>query len=635
MTSPHQLAVAHGTTGKQSEKLVFNAVFTLLVVAALVLFGLNYSDPNDFRWLWIIALACISLLQMSARAVVLERVSFDRLELSLLGFAAYAALSLSWTPDPLAGYALLSKIGILAVVFLCLKNAGNDEWFSWLCAAIAAAAALVTGFAFFNVGYVAGYGNTNFVTEFLILAVPFVATLAFIYSHKAVRAAVAALIFSILIYLFFFNISRIEFLVLAGMSFVAIVTWGWQRNRWLALAGALAIIGVVAAAAIYFWEGGHGFRVSIYPRLAMLIDTLWMWWDKPLLGQGAGSFNFLYFLYQERHLDWMDIDTGLFRDKSVISGAAHNEYAQLLATFGLIGTALVGVFSWFLLRGLRGRAMTPYAWCGLSATGVWMLNALVEFPLQSPATALLAVIGLGFLARHGQTNTNVDAGLNSTSVASLFTLNLNQAAKIFVLLGATILSGLAGYGGYRFDAGSQCFSKAAANLNIRPDYAFAQNYEAYQLYPWDTYIRLQLYITTVRWKELEGKVPLSPEELDRIFDISVKASPNTALLLARMQYLLNSRMYQKDQRYAQELQQGFGLLLKNASRKPDVRLLNAYYHIAARDFTGAAAEVDVAEKMELNEIQKAILDKLRNALESGANTQQPLKAAEKSRAAGK
>lgn len=629
MASISQLAATPDVTGKQSEKLIFNAVFAVLVAAALVLFGNNHMDPNDFRWLWIIALAGISLLQMSSRAIVLEKISIDRLEFSLLGFAAYAALTLAWTPDALAGYALLSKFGLLAVIFLCLKNAGNDAWFNWLCVAIAASAAIVIGFAFLHIGNEGGYGNHNFITEFLILAVPFIAMLAFVYPHKAVRAVVAALILAVLIYLFFFNVSKIEFLVIAGMSFAAIVIWGWQRNRLLAVAGALVVVGAVAAAVVYFWGADHGFRSSIYPRLALIINTLLMWWDKPLTGQGAGSFNYLYSLYQERHLAWVDIGTEIFASKQTIAGAAHNEYVQLLATFGLIGTALAGTFAWFLLRGLRGRTMTPYAWCGLAATGVWMLNALVEFPLQNPATALLAVIGLGLLAHCGQSNIGVtatEAAAVKTRNAALLTINLSQATKLFLLLAAIALVGVAGYGGYRFDAANRHYFNAIQYLNKKPDYAYAQNYEAYQSYPWDTYIRSQLYVTTTRWYELTGKPPLTPEELDRLYAISVGASPNTQVYLARMQYLLNSRLYQNNVRYAQELEQGFALLRKSASRTPDVRLLDAYYRIAIKDYAGSAAELDVAEKMSLDPQQKENLIMIRNALAQfvqAAKAQQP------------
>jgi hypothetical protein len=620
MVTNSQFAAAPEAAGKHSEKLVFDGAYAVLVAAALVLFGIEHNDPNDFRWLWIIALAGISLLQMSSRAIVLERISIDRLELSVLGFAAYAALTLAWTPDVLAGYALLSKFSLLAVIFLCLKNAGNSAWFNWLCIAIAASAAIVTGFAFLHIGgNEGGYGNHNFITEFLVLSVPFIAVLAFVYPHQAVRAAVAALILVVLIYLFFFNASKIEFLVIAGMSFAAIVIWGWQRNRMLAVAGALAVIAAVAAAVVYFWGAGHGFRDSIYPRLALIVNTLLMWWDKPLTGQGAGSFNYLYSLYQERHLAWMDIGTEIFAAKQVIAGAAHNEYVQLLATFGLIGMALAVTFAWLLLRGLSGRKMTPHAWCGLAASGVWMLNALVEFPLQNPATALLAAIGLGFLANHGQNHGQSDSGATATAAAKtrnsvLLTINLNQATKFLVLLAAIALVGVAGYGGYRFDAGSRHYFYAIQYLNKKPDYAYAQNYEAYQSYPWDTYIRNQLFVTTTRWYELTGKPPLTPDELDRLYAISASATPNTQVLLARMQYLLNSHLYQNNPRYAQELEQGFAQLRKTASRTPDVRLLDAYYRIVIKDYPGCAAELDVAEKMNLDPHQKQNLAMIRNAL---------------------
>ena len=60
--------------------------------------------------------------------------------------------------------------------------------------------------------------------------------------------------------------------------------------------------------------------------------------------------------------------------------AAHNEYAQGLAEFGIIG---VGLFAWFLLEHRLG------------AVFVVAVVSLIGFPLQNPATALLFVAGLG------------------------------------------------------------------------------------------------------------------------------------------------------------------------------------------------------------------------------------------------
>ena len=195
-----------GATDHQNTKLIFNIVFAAMVAAALTLYGTNFADSNDLRWLWVMGLAGLSLLQMSSQAFLRQKMSFDWLELLLLGFVAYVALSLAWSPDYLAGLALLSKLGLLAVIFLCLKNVGNDKLFNWLCSAVTASVVIVLWMQFLKVtGSIAwsGYGNENFLTEFLILAVPFIAALAFIYRDMAVRAAVLAVLIVDLGYLIF------------------------------------------------------------------------------------------------------------------------------------------------------------------------------------------------------------------------------------------------------------------------------------------------------------------------------------------------------------------------------------------------------------------------------------------------
>ena len=596
-----------GATDHQNTKLIFNIVFAAMVAAALTLYGTNFADSNDLRWLWVMGLAGLSLLQMSSQAFLRQKMSFDWLELLLLGFVAYVALSLAWSPDYLAGLALLSKLGLLAVIFLCLKNVGNDKLFNWLCIAVTASVVIVLWMQFLKVtGPIAwgGYGNENFLTEFLILAVPFIAALAFIYRDMAVRAAVLAVLIVDLGYLIFFVPSKIEFLVIVGLAIAAIIGWGWRHSRRLTIIGVLAMVAVTAGAMSYFWDAGQGFRVSIFPRLALIINSLLMWLSQPIFGLGAGGYNYSYSLFQERHLAWLNIGTEIFASKETTAGAAHNEYVQLLATFGLLGVGLVAGFSYTLLRGLRERPMTVYAWCGLAASGVWMLNALVEFPLQNPATALLAVIGLGFLAGQGQSDRPSASG-------SVFAINLNQAGRLLLLFGAIALVGVIGYGGYRFASAQRHYLETARYLNVRPDYAFEQNFEAYRLYPWDTAIRTQLYATTTRGYEMTRNMPLSPTELDRVFEIALSAGPNTLLLLSRLQYLLNSNLFEQEPRYAQEVERWFGLLRNNASRTADVLILDGYYQILLKNYVGAAALLNEAENIKLNTIQQQLLVKLR------------------------
>lgn len=623
MTMTNSITDIGDASGSKNEKLVFNIAFAAMVAATLVMYVTVTMDPNELRWLWIMGLAGLSLLQMSSRAYLLEKISFDRTELFLVGFVAYAVLSLAWSSDYLAGLALLGKLGLLAAIFLCLKNAGNDEWFNWLCGAITVAVALVFVIEFLHVAGPAGtswggYGNQNFMAEFLMLAVPFIAALVFIHRHKAVRAAALAVLIVNLGYLLFFNPSKIKFLIIAGFAIAAIIKWGWRHSRRLTLAGVFAVVVVTAVSVSYYWQASHGFRWSTFARIPPVINSVVMWLSQPFYGLGAGSYNYVYPMFQERHLEWLDVGTEVFLIKERVIGAAHNEYVQLLATFGLFGTALVAGFAYSLLRMLKGRPMTVYTKCGLASLGIWLLNALVEFPLQNPATALLAVIGLGFLAHRRQPDE--PAGSGDTGNVGVFALNLNPIAKMLLLLGAIALVGAIGYGGYRFASAHQLYKQAVAQLNTRTDIAFANNLEAYRLYPWDTGIRNQLFVTTIRWSELNGgKMPFPPAEMDRIFDISMSSGPSTLLLLARSQYLLNTRLFQKEQRYAQEVAQWFDLLRKNASRTPDALLLDGYYQITLNNPAGAEALFNKVEKFTLTDGQKQLLGKLRAALSQKTN----------------
>lgn len=609
-------------TASQNEKLIFNIAFAAMVAAALTWYVTVTVDPNEFRWLWIMGLAGLSLLQMSSHAYLREKISFDRAELCLTGFVAYAVLSLAWSSDYLAGLALLSKLGLLASIFLCLKNAGNDAWFDWLCGAIAAAVAIVLGFEFMNVagpGTWGGYGNQNFMAEALMLAAPFIAVPVFVQRHKAVRAVALAVLVVDLGYILFFNPSKIKFLVIAGFALLAIINWGWRHSRRLTAAGVFVLAVAVAMGVSYYWDAGHGFRWSIFARVPIIINSALIWLSQPFYGIGAGSFNYVYPMFQERHLEWLDIGTEVFLSKERVVGAAHNEYIQLLATFGLFGAALVAGFAYFLLRGLKGRPMTAYAWCGLVSLGIWSLNALVEFPLQNPATVLLAVIGLGFLAHHGQPDEL--GGSGGAGSGRVFAINLNPAARMLLLFGAIALVGAIGYGGYRFASAHKHFRQVIKQLNTHTDIAYAHNLEAYRLYPWDTAIRNQLFVTVIRWSELNGgKLPFPQAELDRIFDISLSSGPTNLLLLARLQSLLNSRVFQQDPRYVQELDQWFGALRKNASRTPDALLLDSYYQIIRANYAEAEALLNRAAKLELTNSQMGLVNKLRTALNEKAST---------------
>ena len=89
----------------------------------------------------------------------------------------------------------------------------------------------------------------------------------------------------------------------------------------------------------------------------------------------------------------------LFSQKNVVAGAAHNEYLELLSAFGLVGAAIFTVLVWRYVRIARASpAFGPVQYAALGAILVWTLNATLEFPLQDPATLLLAVASMAILA---------------------------------------------------------------------------------------------------------------------------------------------------------------------------------------------------------------------------------------------
>jgi O-antigen ligase len=108
-----------------------------------------------------------------------------------------------------------------------------------------------------------------------------------------------------------------------------------------------------------------------------------MFWHRPVLGWGLGTFPTVYPAYRSFY-------TNLFVNE------AHNDYAQLLVETGLLGFALM---LWFVIvlyrRGLPTSRRWEFKWDGavsvaalLGCTGI-LLHSFVDFNLQIPANAAL------------------------------------------------------------------------------------------------------------------------------------------------------------------------------------------------------------------------------------------------------
>ena len=194
------------------------------------------------------------------------------------------------------------------------------------------------------------------------------------------KSGVTALIIAgAVFYLLILNGSRVEYLA----AYIAGFFWLASRARpfW-------AVLWVlVPVNALVIWGVPDAIQGSIEARLEIWNAAVSMFFANPF-GVGLGGFDHDFFLYYER--------VPVSHMKPVnYAGAAHNEILDVLCHLGVIGLLLV-------------------AWCIWSVwqrheVALWVLFGLclIGFPLQNPATALLACC---LLAESWRARMRVDGG---------------------------------------------------------------------------------------------------------------------------------------------------------------------------------------------------------------------------------
>lgn len=174
-----------------------------------------------------------------------------------------------------------------------------------------------------------------------------------------------------------------------------------RRVRAMLPAAVLAAAGLGVAVGLATWVGSPAsdapapFSVGTRdPSLSMRFDiwrgTLSMIGDHPWTGTGLGTFRWAYASY-ERPGEWL------------ITQQAHNDYLQLAAETGLVGAALAlwGLVAFgrrVLRRALSRAGGRPTTVAAAAAVLAGLVHAVVDFPLQMPAVALLFSILAGVVA---------------------------------------------------------------------------------------------------------------------------------------------------------------------------------------------------------------------------------------------
>lgn len=280
------------------ERLVggwFAVAFAFCFACAQIAYSIIMRDPNDQKWFWLAALGPQGLAATVWRLLKEREIRIDSLDAMLAAFILYAAISLAWTPDRPFGLMFLAKVAAAAVIFTYLKDFGGESLFCRLAAWTTFATALALVLAYTQPDAKGGFHNQNFITEYLLLALPFCFGYAVIAATRILRTGAVLTTLVTFWYLIVDNPSRIEFMIVPVASAVTLSLVCGQRWGWRPVLSIAAVVAIgLALTAFPFWDAfpysERGLRASSLPRIALMADTFSMWVDAPMLGHGVGSF---------------------------------------------------------------------------------------------------------------------------------------------------------------------------------------------------------------------------------------------------------------------------------------------------------------------------------------------------------
>lgn len=563
----------------------------VLLVAAgtlsLITYGVGTASFQLPKWILLfvgIALFCFGVLIPWLRS---DRIALDGVDFRVILVLLYICLSIAWSPDPGAGAIEACHFTILAIIFMVVRRVPTQRLLP-LVSCISVLATIVVLFRTVALPAVeGGFGNENFLTEFLLLVLPFLGAWAVVGSRWW-RWAGIVLATTVLVHLVCVNASRIEYAALPFLFATAATSYVRRRRGWsiaaLSLAGLIVATGVAIASQ---WNSA-ALDVSVHARMEFAVNTLFMLAERPWFGHGLGSFDYAYPRFQQRHLGVLPGDqyTALSSTLSY-AGAAHNEFLQALAQFGVAGSAAMLYLASAVLRcsppGVDRTATAAARACLILAT----VCAAIGFPLQNPATATMVVFALAILLP-----IHPDA-----ATLRITNLSANARSSVKVVASAAVIALVASGSSFFGHAvvGQRHHARALQLLKSDPAGAFAASERAYNVFPLDPTFRRQLFASAVGWLERssDSTRPM-PLDFDRLYAISRSAGPQLpGLLLARTHYLIVSNRDRDDPAAIEEL---FAALKSVSPNLPDIYIVEAFYASRLRNWNRARAAIGTARR---------------------------------------
>jgi len=513
----------------------------------------------------------------------------DVVDYGVLLFFAWAVASWFWSADPIGGVDTLMKLLLLFIVFLVLRRDDDVTLHRVIIGTVAVSAILSMLLERGGIAAFGGYFNQNYQTEMLLASLPFILYLHRIFERPGLKWLAWGLGGLTVAYLLLLNQSKIEFVVLPAMLFSALLVMAWRKSWLLSMAVGVAAVVLFSALGWLGWENGFAgltgaVKTSLLPRIEITTNSLLIWLEQPLLGIGVGSFTAMYPLFQTAHRDLLPFDTGqgMLTGQNIILAQAHNDWVQLLAVFGLVGLVIV-LLTFFIAwrRGMIVLRDQPVAQAGgLLVVGI-CANALIDFPLQNAATALLAAVGFAWLFRV--------APVGEEGVSAKTSLPMRLAAIPVALLAALPL-----FWGERLALAHVTFTQGVQNHYVRAEQAYRLYRQAESLYPPSLNFRAQVYMALQVWDEV-AKSRQSESEHDRAFAISLSTGPQIVVLMPRLVHLYNIGQYT-----GEEVERWRKLVTKNAPDVSQVWLQESLFELRNGNPDGVAAALARFERLQPN-----------------------------------
>lgn len=514
----------------------------LVIIGSGVLYDLGTLSPTAPKIMALYVGAAMAFGMLFLAVWRGRHLTFTPLDLALGATFAWASLSIAWSTDWRGGLYALAHIICFLAIFWAARYSPRDIVDKVVPAAVTISIAIILAMLAYGPAQLwGGFGNANFAAEYLMIAAPFAAWLAWKQKRFVMALPAAVVLLGAAYVLFAGYPSRMPFVGLLGA--LAMMVWFCRRYYYLlALVAGLGALAVLGATSL-----DQPIAASILSRMEIWFNAAILWSEKPMIGWGLGGFAHEYDRVQGMHIasfpSLFGNGTTILGRPAAYVGSAHNEIVQIAVELGMIGLVFAGACVWLLVKEVSGavsqaphmqtQTCRPFMIAVMAITGA---ASFVEFPIHNPATAMLFAVAAGIATR----------GPSPAWRVSLGRLYWRIPAAV-ICLALLVGTGVFAKKSYSASLKMQPFllhTVLATNKHPAASLVKAAqaNFDAYKEMPLHPYFRRQLMLSIGNLLvKHRGKVKINRETADLAYKVAMTAAPYTpAVMLNRIVYLMNT-----------------------------------------------------------------------------------------------